>query len=146
MAYMDAQLLFSDAQALTGTSAVASTNYVNLGTAYSYLGTGEPMAVAITVDVAAGGTSPTLTVAVQSDDNTSFSSAATVATTAAIAGATLVAGYEIVIPIPAGVSTEQYLRLSYIQGGTTPTITVTARLTPLRLLSNMHYVPNSYDV
>lgn len=144
MAYMDAQLLFSDAQALTATA--VSTNYINLGTAYSFIGTGEPMAAVVTVDVAAGGTSPTLVVAVQSDDNTSFSSAATVATTGTIAGATLTAGYEIVIAIPAGTSTEQYLRLNYTVGGTTPTVTVTARLTPMRLLAQQHYVPNAYDV
>ena len=144
MAYVDAQTLLSDAQALTATA--VSTNYINLGAAQTYLGTGEPMAVLITVDVAAGGTSPTLIATLQSDDNTSFSSAATVAVSPTFAGATLVAGYQFILPIPVGTATEQYIRLSYTVGGTTPTVTVTAIVKPTSMVGQQHYLPNAYTV
>lgn len=49
MAIMDAQLLFSDAQAVT--AAAASTNYVDLGAARN-IGVGRPLYVLVTVDVA----------------------------------------------------------------------------------------------
>src|SRR5688500_16191341 len=110
----DAQLLFSDAQALTGTTPVASTNVIDLGSDRN-IGVGEPLVVLITVDVAAGGTAPTLTPTLQTDDNAAFSSPATVATMAAIAAAALTAGAKIVMPIPANLDAERYLRLSYTQ-------------------------------
>jgi hypothetical protein len=138
---IDAQLLFSDAQALTGTSAVNSTNLIDLG-ADRNIGVGEPLAVVITVDVAAAGTTPTLTTVVQADDNAAFSSAGTVATTAALAAAQLTAGAKIVIPLPADTLTERFIRLQYTQGGTTPTVTVTAFLQPLSMVGvgeNIYY-------
>lgn len=52
----DAQLLFSDAQAITGSASVVSTNVVDLGIARD-IGTGENLYVFVSVDVAftAGG-------------------------------------------------------------------------------------------
>ena len=132
---LDAQLLYSDAQALTGTTLVASTNIVDHGSDRN-LGLGEPLSVVITVDVAAGGTTPTLTAVLQTDDNSGFSSATTVATTAAIAGATLTAGAKIVLAVPADAAMERYSRIAYTQGGTAPTVTVTAFMIPTSMVQN----------
>jgi hypothetical protein len=69
--YVDAQLLFSDAQAVT--AAAASTNYVDLG-AVRNIGVGEDLYVVVCVDVAFtdSGSDSTLTVALEGDSTTSF--------------------------------------------------------------------------
>lgn len=69
--YLDAQLLFSDAQAIT--AAAGSTNKIDFGAARD-IGTGEPLYVVVTVDVAFTDASSdsTLTVALEGDSTTSF--------------------------------------------------------------------------
>ena len=68
---LDAQLLFSDAQAIT--AAAGSTNTIDLG-AVRDIGTGEPLYVVVSVDVAFtdGSSDSTLTVALEGDSTTSF--------------------------------------------------------------------------
>lgn len=127
---IDSQHLFSDAQALTATA--ASTNLIDLG-AERRIGIGEPLAVVISCDVALGGTSPTFVATLQSDDNASFSSAASVVASSSIS--TFAAGAKLVIPIPQG-NTERYIRLNYTLGGTSPTITVTSFLQPMNMIQN----------
>lgn len=125
---LDGQHLFSDAQALTETA--ASTNVIDLG-ADRNLGQGEPMAVMLLLDVAADGTTgdETYSVAIQTDDNVGFSSAATLETLTITRGA--VAGTKYFHVLKPDTSCERYLRINYTLGGTTPTVTVTAFLTPL---------------
>jgi len=129
---IDKQLLFSDAQAVTADA--ASTNIVDLGVA-SNLFDGEPMAVVLTVDVAAdmADTDETYEVEIQTDDNASFSSA-TELVAKTIAGAALSAGSQHIIPIPMGAAVERYLRVRYDVGGTTPSVTVTAFLQPVSMI------------
>jgi len=116
---IDYNLQFSDAQALTADA--ASTNVIDLG-ADRDIGPGEDMKIAVTLDVAMGGTSPTMAVQVQTDDNSAFSSATTVLTSRTVsAGA---AGDSIIIGLPD--TNERYVRLYYDLGGTSPTATVTA--------------------
>jgi hypothetical protein len=142
---LDSQNQFSDAQALTGTSAVASTNIIDLGSDRN-IGIGEPLAVVVTVDVTAGGTTPSLVIAVQADDNSGFSSAGTVFTAPSLAAAALVAGAKFVYLLPADTSTERYIRLSYTQSGTSPTVTVTAFLQPASAVQNEGYFPDSITI
>lgn len=107
----DAQLLFSDAQAVT--AAAASTNIVDLGVARN-LGVGENLFVVLTVDVAFtdSGSDSTLTVALQGDSTTSFTpdGTQTLFTVAAIeaAGAVYIARIA-----PGGPSNYRYIRLYY---------------------------------
>lgn len=136
---LDALNALSNSQALTVTA--ASTDTIDLGVERQ-LGSGEPMAVMVTVGVAMGGTSPTLQVNVQSDDNTGFSSAAVVAASASFSS--LPAGSKIVIPIPPNTNTERYLRLNYTLGGTSPTVTVSAHLIPLSHVESYRAYPWSY--
>lgn len=141
---IDSQNLFSDAQALSATG--ASTNLIDLG-AERRIGSGEPMAAVVTVDVALAGTSPTFAITVQSDDNSGFSSAATVVTSATISGAANApAGAKFVVPIPSGLATERYVRLNYTLGGTTPTITVTAFLQPMSMIQNDAYYADALTI
>lgn len=129
---IDAQHLFSDAQALTATA--ASTNSIDLGVATTYIGSGEPMCVVIQATVAMGGTSPTMIATLQSDDNSSFSSASTVVVSPTFSS--FAAGAKYVLPIPPGTATERYIRLNYTMGGTSPTITVDAFLQPMSMVQN----------
>lgn len=128
MAYVDAQLLFSDAQALTVTA--VSTNIIDLG-ADRNIGIGEPMLVEIHVDVAAAG-GGTLAVAVQTDDASNFPSAVEVANSGAIAAAALIAGKILLVAIPADLLTERFLRLNYTLVTMTG-ITLTSFLQPSKM-------------
>lgn len=125
--YIDAQNLFSDAQALTSTA--ASTNLIDTGVDGN-LGVGEPMAVFLTLDVAAdaGNADETYSVAVQTDDNSSFSSAATLGTITITRGDAAGTTYSFLLP--KATSGERYFRLNYTLGGTSPSVTVTAALVP----------------
>lgn len=69
--YVDAQLLFSDAQAVT--AAAASTNYLDLGVARD-LGTGEDLYLVTVCDVAMtdSGSDSTLAVYLYGDSTTTF--------------------------------------------------------------------------
>ncbi len=128
---LDAQLLFSDAQALTVTA--ASTNVYDAGSDRN-LGIGEKLAVQVTVDVAAAG-GGTLTIALQTDDNVGFATPTTVATTAALAAAALAAGAKVILPVPPDTVIERFLRLNYTLVTMTG-ITVTAFLTPAEFTSS----------
>lgn len=113
---MDSQLEFSDSQAVTASA--ASTNYLNTEIVAGLIGPGlESLEVVIQVDVAAAAVgAATVTFSVETDDNSAFSSAATIATTAAIGKATLVAGYEAAVLRFPVASVEQYLRVYYTVG------------------------------
>lgn len=139
--FIDAQHLFSDAQALTATA--ASTNLIDLG-ADRNIGVGEPMAVVITCDVAMAGTSPTFIATVQADDNSSFSSAATVI--ACPQKSAIAAGEQIVIPLPSDSMVERYMRVNYTLGGTSPTVTVTAHLMPMSMIQNYQSYADGFTI
>lgn len=122
----DATLLFSDAQAITGDA--ASTNYIDLGaTGTPYggsalvrdIGPGCPIPISVTVG-AAFNSLTSLTINLQVDDNTSFSSATTVSSVTYLL-AELTAGAILNYPdyVPQGVD-ERYFRLQYDVNGTNP--------------------------
>jgi len=121
MAIFDAEALFSNDQAITITdTTVASTNLIDLGAAVD-IQPGEPLQLqAIVTTAFSAGTS--LSITVQQDTVAAFSSPTSLVATAAIAQASLVAGYEFVIAaIPT--TSEQFIRLLYtavgaIDGGT----------------------------
>lgn len=122
----DKTLQFSADQALTGTSLVASTDHLDLGQDRD-IGPGTPMWLVVVSKVAPGGTSPTLTIAIQTDDNSGFSSATNLVTHPTIAGAAFGVGAMVVIPWP--FTNERYNRVAFTPGGTSPTFTVDAFLT-----------------
>ena len=113
---LDNQTLFSDDQAVTATA--ASTNIIDLGPINQGIrrdigpGTPIPIVIQATSDFAAAGAA-TVTVSVQVDDNSAFSSPKTVISSAAVAVADLKAGYQVKLDyIPRGTD-ERYLRLNY---------------------------------
>ncbi|MHB0838782.1 Bbp16 family capsid cement protein [Klebsiella grimontii] len=121
---LDQQALFSAAQAITATA--ASTNVIDTGSNKDVGKYGDiPLLIQV---VEAFNNLTSLTVTVQTDDNSAFSSAADVLTMT-IPLASLVLGYKSpVITLP--MKMERYIRLNYTVTGTAPTTgKVTASIT-----------------
>lgn len=125
----DRSLLMSNAQAITASA--ASTDVIDLGTTGTVFGNstalvrdvGRGYEIPIRVQVVTAFNNLTsLSVAVQTDDNSGFSTAKTVAISQAIPLASLVAGYvfeEVALIVG---TNERYLRLNYTVVGTAPTL------------------------
>lgn len=144
---VDAQTTLSDAQSLTGTSAVISTNIYD-GSSDRNLGTGNPLAVVITFDVALAGTSPTWLVALQTATDAAFTTPVTMFTSQTFSGAaSLPAGKKLAYLFTATDEQLQYFRLSYTMGGTSPTSTVTASIVPANMVQNAEvFYPKNYTI
>ena len=130
--FLDAQNLFSDAQAVTITA--VSTNVIDLSQDRN-IGIGEPMAVLITIDVAAdvANADETYQFDLQTDATDAFGSPTVIASqafTTAQATTDLLVGARVVLPVRKDLSAEEVLRLNYTTTGTTPSVTVTAALLP----------------
>lgn len=111
---LDSQALYSDDQVITTTA--DSTNILDLA---KNSGPGVPVRILIQVTATfVGGTN--ITIDLETDDNTGFSSLSTIASSPTIVAATLVAGYKFSINfIPDAM--EQYSRLEYtVVGSFTP--------------------------
>lgn len=146
--FIDAFGLLSDAQAFTGSDEY-TTNTVDLGnvTPKRDLGAGEPMAMAIQVDVAADFTTGDETYEfrfVQSD-NANLSSEDTLVSRT-IAASLLTAGSLHVINIPPGAITKRYIGGRGILGGTTPTITATIWIAPLSMIERRKDYAKGYTI
>lgn len=109
--YVDAQLLFSDAQAVT--AAAASTNIVDLGVARD-LGTGQDLYVVVSVDTTMDddGDDSTLEVKVQKDTVEGFGSAEDAQIIGTFA-ATSAAGTRLVAKLDPDKIDQRYIRLYY---------------------------------
>lgn len=137
---IDAQLLLCSAQALDADAAL--TNIIDLGEA-KRLGAGRPLSVFINVDVAADHTSGTETFAwiIQTDGDVAFGSATDLGETTILYSAlTINTLHE--IPIPAHWEFEQYMRVYFNGGSTTPTITITAWVGETGSLPAIKHYPN----
>ena len=108
---LDKENIFSDGQDLAGISgATASTDYIDMTATERQIGTGEPVRVRANLPTALVGSGATLTITIQVDDNSSFSSAATVLTLPVIAAASA-AGTAVEGILPSGaVATERYMQ------------------------------------
>lgn len=101
---------FSDAQAVTATA--ASTNIVDLNAAGKIEGKPYYLHIKVNTSATASGDA-TVTFSFETDDNTGFSSATTLWTSAAIGKAALTAGTEVVrLPIN-GMPIKRYTRVYY---------------------------------
>lgn len=154
---IDAENVFSDSQAVT-TDAVG-TNVMDLGRDTS-VGNGEPMAVLFTVEVAADQTTGdedyTFDVEYASDAAQTtgrqligrrvFESGTP--TAPAQDADLLVAGFQFAIPIPPTKlsESERYLGIRYDTTGTTPTITCSAVLVPLKAIGSAPIYAKGYTV
>lgn len=155
--YVDADLEFSDAQALTATA--VGTNVVDLSVDRS-VGNGEPMAVLFVVEVAADQTTgdedytfeveyasdAAQTTARQLIGRRIFESGTP--TAPAQNADLLVAGFSFAIPIPPTTlaESERYLGIRYTLAGTTPTITCSAFVIPMSGIDAYNTYADGYTI
>jgi hypothetical protein len=156
--YVDAQLQFSDAQAVTADA--VGTNVIDL-TVDRSIGNGEPMAVVFVVDVAADQTTgdEDYTFDVEYASNAAQTTGRQLIGRRVFESGTptapaqdadlLVAGFTFAIPIPPTrlSESERYLGIRYDVTGTTPTITVTSFLSPMSAIQiGTNTYANNYSV
>ena len=127
------QQQFSDSQAVSSTG--ASTNYIDLGATGTVKNGPAALVrdigkariqILVSLPAAPTGTSPTLDVTMEMDDNTSFSSPTTIATAPQKAGGA--AGDRIALYVLPEQITQRYIRLYYTLGGTSPVYTIDAQI------------------
>jgi hypothetical protein len=154
---LDAQHLFSDAQAVT--TAVVGTNVIDLSVDRS-IGTGEPMCVMFQIDVAAdqGTGDETYTFDVEYASNAAQTTGRQLVGRRVFQAGTptapnqdadlLIAGFIFYIPIPPTVlsESERFIGIRYTTAGTTPTITVTAALQPQRMIQSWTMYPDALTI
>jgi len=154
---IDAQHLFSDAQAVTADA--VGTNVIDLS-ADRNIGAGEPMCVVFCVDVAADQTTgdEDYTFEVEYATNAAQTTGRQLIGRRAFESGTptapaqdadlLVAGFRFVIPIPPVTlaESERYLGIRYDVTGTTPTITCTAFLTALSMVQGDVQYPDALTI
>jgi len=125
--YIDKLLQVSAQQALTGTSLVASTDVIDLGSDRD-IGPGEPLWFVVAARTGLGGTGgPTIKFAIQTDSDSGFGTVETLLELSAIDATAFATGKRVVIPMP--FTNKRYVRLAYTMTGTSPTATVDAWLT-----------------
>lgn len=156
--FIDAQCQLSSAQAITADA--VSTNAYDLGALPTGTANGsrvdpsigEPMGIVIVVTVAADSTTGDETYAFEAIQSTvtaltSPDVLVRVPFTAAQAAAgALAAGTVIVVPLPSGSITKEFIGLNYDVGGTTPTITVSSWLAPLSEIQKQKFYTSAIVV
>ena len=127
MAIQDANLVFSDEQALTGTTDVVSTNVYDAGSARKLFEGYQRGQIAVVV-TAAGGTTPTFRARVVGADDDALTTnpviLADTGVSAAITAGDLPLNYSLQPAVQA--ASKRYYGVIYTLGGTTPTATVSA--------------------
>lgn len=145
--YIDAELQFSDAQALSGAASTVGTNVLDLGVAQS-IGNGEPMCVMYSVLVAAdqGDGDEVYSFELEYASNAAQSTGRQLMGRRTFEAGTptqptqdadlLVEGFKFFIPLPPTTSPEdeQFLGIRTILAGTTPSITFDAVLMPMSMV------------
>lgn len=116
------------AQAFTGAATVSTHSYQKQSAAQD-ISKGRRMGWLVHVDVAAGAGSTHTMEAVQAD-NAALTSNLEVLNSQTILAATLVAGYEFLLPIPPDVMTKQFLGFRNTSTGGTTTVTLSVYLIP----------------
>lgn len=113
--FVDADLVLSDAQAITSTNATASTNVIDLNVTGRKIRSDAKLVCMVNTTFDSTEEDATLTVVLETDDDEAFGSATTLWTSATIAEATLVAGYKLLERELGDYEgfLERYVRLTY---------------------------------
>lgn len=140
---VDINTQMSDSQALTATA--VSTDILDLDNDNN-IGKGEPLAVAVSIEVAADFTTgdETYNFIVESATDEAFTAPIAIAGSGPLNGNTLQVGRIVVIPL--GHFNEQFLRVNYTLAGTTPSVTVNTYLLPLSDVDSFEALPSGYIV
>lgn len=147
---IDAQCLLSDAQSLSGAATTVSTNVFDTVLATNQILAGEPLAVQVTIDVAAAsGSGGTFQFQLIQSANPDLSSPDVLSetNTSYLTQTLLVKGFKFALPFPpTGFKTKRYLGIQYVLGGTTPSITLTAEILPQSFIQNEVVYPKNYTI
>lgn len=113
---LDAELQFSNAQAVTASA--ASTNIVDLGEPRN-IGVGEDLYILINSTVAMTdlGSDSTVTVTLETDSDVAFGSPTLAAQTVGVFAATSAAGTKLIAKLQPNAINERYLRVYYTVAG-----------------------------
>ena len=139
----DIENQLSSAQAFTG-AATVSTNSYQKQTAAQDISIGRKVAVLCAVTTAAGAGS-THTMEVVQADNEGLTSNLEVLVAKSILAATLVAGYQFVIPVPEGVMTKQFIGFRNTSTGGTTTVSLDVYLIPEDEFAKYKSFPKAVD-
>jgi len=141
---LDKLLQFADALAITATG--ASTNQVPMSVAKNRLGSGEPMVVLITLDVAADFTTgdETYVFTLRTDATSAMSSPTTVSTVTVPGGSAV--GSKFILDVPPTGTTEEILEVLATLGGTTPSVTYSAHLIPRSFIQDDAVYPDNITI
>jgi hypothetical protein len=142
--YVDSQLEFSDAQAITASA--ASDNLVDLGATQVDLGVGEPLYLVVNVTTAFtdAGSDSTVLVEIEQDTTAAFSSATAVQTVGTFAALSAVGDKKIARLAPLAI-TEQFIRLQYtVANGNLTTGALDAQIVTQAQLDDVY--PSGYTV
>lgn len=113
--YVDKQLELSDAQAVTGDA--ASSNYIDLQSSGSWAENDARLVVKVNTSFDSAGDGGTLTLKVQTDDDSEFGTATDIYTSAAIAQSALTKGAVLLAVRLSDLGTlKRYLRVYYDNG------------------------------
>lgn len=124
--------ILSDSQALTATG--ISANVLDLVAAGNALPDGEPLEVVVVVETAADSTTGDETYDFSVDTSAAVGlTTPTQLNSRTIPAAKLTAGSKHHFPLPAMADMLRYLGLNYTLGGTTPSITVSAYVQPVKM-------------
>ena len=155
--YIDDKTRLSDSQAVTADA--VGTNVYDMGVARS-IGSGEPMAIMFTVDVAADQVTgdEDYTFDIEFATNAAQSTGRQLVGRRVFESGTptapaqdadlLVAGFRFYVPIPPVTLAEtgRYLGIRYDVAGTTPTITVSADIVPMRTIDSTANYTSGYAI
>lgn len=141
---LDKQNQLSDSQAFS--TDAYSTNTIDCGnpTPKNDISSGEPMCIAVNVEVAGAGGGAYEFQAIQSA-NANLSSEDVLASVFP-AEATLAVGYTFMIPIPAGSVTKRYVGLKFNNVSGTTGVTVSAHLIPVSMFQNYKPYAKNYTI
>ena len=140
---LDKLLQLSDSQALTTTA--VSTNVIDLGEDRN-IGIGTSMSILVCLEAAADDADgdETYSAVLQTATDEAFTSPVEVISRAIPAGAAV--GSKYVLPLPADLGADRFLRLNFVLGGTTPGVTVSAYLVPTDHIQNMVYYKDNITI
>ena len=138
--FIDAFLLFEDG---TVTASGVSTNVVDLSSDRN-VGIGEPLSVVLAFSaVDDADADETYQVQLQTSSDEAFTSPTVIST---VTVANDIGEGRVVLPLPADLSADQYLRLNYTFGGTTPSATFKAYLSKQDMIDNYVAYPDGFTI
>jgi len=128
---LDSLLRLSDSEDISQSPGTKySTSVLNSSTVLGDLGAGEQLAAFFCIDAAVVGGTAVVFAIIDEADTTLDSSSVVICQTAALGMARLTLGKIIILPIPTGLITQQYIGVKYVITGTTTAGTVSCWIAP----------------